>query len=125
MYFSVQIRLCPRRSAARFKYIFEMYLSGYAATPACLLSSRRVEQVTRFIKEALMRLNHPYIALALEMKKRFIEPVIATSNIYRQRVDRSILNFTRFGREAALAVDFILDRLNERSADGVRLRTVA
>jgi hypothetical protein len=72
-----------------------------------------------------MRLNHPYIALALEMKKRFIEPVIATSNIYRQRVDRSILNFTRFGREAALAVDFILDRLNERSADGVRLRTVA
>ena len=36
---------------------------------------------------------HPYIALALEMKKRFIEPVIATSNIYRQRVESLDIEF--------------------------------
>ena len=28
---------------------------------------------------------HPYIALALEMRKPYIEPVIATSNTYRRR----------------------------------------
>jgi UDP:flavonoid glycosyltransferase YjiC (YdhE family) len=36
---------------------------------------------------------HPYIALALEMKKRFIEPVIATSNIYQQRVESLGIEF--------------------------------
>ena len=36
---------------------------------------------------------HPYIALALEMKKRFIEPVIATSNIYRQRIESLGIEF--------------------------------
>lgn len=36
---------------------------------------------------------HPYIALALEMKKRFIEPVIATSNIYRQRIESLDIEF--------------------------------
>lgn len=36
---------------------------------------------------------HPYIALALEMKKRFIEPVIVTSNIYRQRVESLGIEF--------------------------------
>ena len=29
---------------------------------------------------------HPYIALALEKKKRYIEPVISTSNTYRSRI---------------------------------------
>jgi len=36
---------------------------------------------------------HPYIALALEMKKRFIEPVIATSNVYRQRIESLGIEF--------------------------------
>src|ERR1043166_5309796 len=36
---------------------------------------------------------HPYIALALEMKKRFIEPVIATSNAYRQRIESLGIEF--------------------------------
>ena len=36
---------------------------------------------------------HPYIALALEMKKRDIEPVIATSNIYRERVESLDIKF--------------------------------
>jgi rhamnosyltransferase subunit B len=36
---------------------------------------------------------HPYIALALEMKKRFIEPVIATSNIYRQKIESLGIEF--------------------------------
>ena len=36
---------------------------------------------------------HPYIALALEMKKRFIEPVIATSNIYRHRIESLNIEF--------------------------------
>jgi len=36
---------------------------------------------------------HPYIALALEMKKRYIEPVIATSNTYRSRVESLGIEF--------------------------------
>ena len=36
---------------------------------------------------------HPYIALALEMKKRYIEPVIATSNTYRERIESLDIEF--------------------------------
>jgi UDP:flavonoid glycosyltransferase YjiC (YdhE family) len=36
---------------------------------------------------------HPYIALALEMKKRQVEPVIATSNIFRERVESLEIEF--------------------------------
>ena len=36
---------------------------------------------------------HPYIGLALEMKKRYLEPVIATSNIYRQRIESLGIEF--------------------------------
>ncbi|HEY0723199.1 MAG TPA: glycosyltransferase, partial [Pyrinomonadaceae bacterium] len=36
---------------------------------------------------------HPYIALALEMKNRYIEPVIATSNTYRQRIESLDIEF--------------------------------
>ena len=36
---------------------------------------------------------HPYIALALEMKKRYIEPVIATSKTYRERVESLDIEF--------------------------------
>lgn len=36
---------------------------------------------------------HPYISLALEMKKRYIEPVIATSNTYRERVESLDIEF--------------------------------
>lgn len=36
---------------------------------------------------------NPYIALALEMKKRFIEPVIATSEAYRERVESLNIEF--------------------------------
>ena len=36
---------------------------------------------------------HPYIALALEMKKRYIEPVIATSNTYRSRIESLGIEF--------------------------------
>lgn len=36
---------------------------------------------------------NPYIALALEMKKRFVEPVIATSEIYRERVESLDIEF--------------------------------
>jgi UDP:flavonoid glycosyltransferase YjiC (YdhE family) len=36
---------------------------------------------------------HPYIALALEMRKRYIEPVIATSNIYRERIESLNIEF--------------------------------
>ena len=36
---------------------------------------------------------HPYIALALEMKKRYLEPVIATSTIYRQRIESLGIEF--------------------------------
>jgi len=36
---------------------------------------------------------HPYIALALEMRKRYIEPVIATSNTYRERIESLNIEF--------------------------------
>ena len=36
---------------------------------------------------------HPYIALALEMRKRYVEPVIATSEIYRQRIESLNIEF--------------------------------
>src|ERR1044072_4434878 len=36
---------------------------------------------------------HPYIALALEMRKRYIDPVIATSEIYRQRIESLNIEF--------------------------------
>lgn len=36
---------------------------------------------------------HPYIALALEMKKRYVEPVIATSETYRQRIESLDIEF--------------------------------
>src|ERR1043166_99660 len=108
-----------------------MYLSGYATTPDELLSSHRVEEVNEIDKEESSMNTfkrhrvvmatigslgdlHPYIGLALEMKKRFIEPVIATSNAYRQRIEslgiefrpirsgngsnRSGLSFVRFDR---------------------------
>ena len=35
---------------------------------------------------------HPYIALALEMKKRYVDPVIATGNVY---LTRRLVNFCR------------------------------
>ena len=38
---------------------------------------------------------HPYIALALEMKRRYIEPVIATSENYRERVESLGIKFHR------------------------------
>ena len=46
---------------------------------------------------------HPYISLALEMKRRYIDPVIATSETYRERVEslRLVSSFTRFDRRAA------------------------
>ena len=36
---------------------------------------------------------HPYIALALEMKNRNLEPVIATSNTYRERIEALGIEF--------------------------------
>src|ERR1044072_5498315 len=36
---------------------------------------------------------HPYIALALEMRKRYVEPVIATSNIHRERIESLNIEF--------------------------------
>ncbi len=36
---------------------------------------------------------HPYIALALEMKKRYIEPVIVTTETYRERVESLDIEF--------------------------------
>ncbi|HYV84254.1 MAG TPA: nucleotide disphospho-sugar-binding domain-containing protein [Pyrinomonadaceae bacterium] len=36
---------------------------------------------------------HPYIALALEMRKRYVEPVIATSNAYRERIESLNIEF--------------------------------
>src|ERR1044072_252553 len=36
---------------------------------------------------------HPYIALALEMRKRYVEPVIATSNIHRERIESRNIEF--------------------------------
>jgi len=35
---------------------------------------------------------HPYIALALEMKKRYVDPVIATGNVY---LTRRLVSFCR------------------------------
>jgi hypothetical protein len=106
-----------------FKYTHEMYLSGYVTTPASRLSSRRVEKTPRRrrMKKSILKRRrvvmatigslgdlHPYIALALEMRKRYVEPVIATSNAYRG---------------AALAVDLIMDQIYERSVE--RFRSVA
>ena len=42
---------------------------------------------------------HPYIALALEMRKRYIEPVIATSNTYRERVESLNIEFRQIRPE--------------------------
>ena len=42
---------------------------------------------------------HPYIALALEMRQRYVEPIIATSNAYREGLSRSISSFVRFDRQ--------------------------
>jgi rhamnosyltransferase subunit B len=99
-----------RRFPLKLKCTREMYLSGYATTPACLLSSRRVEELTKQTG-GLSKLNtfkrhrvvmttigslgdlNPYIALALEMKKRFIEPVISTSEIYRERIESLDIEF--------------------------------
>ena len=36
---------------------------------------------------------HPYISLALEMKRRYIDPVIATSETYRERVESLGIEF--------------------------------
>src|SRR5689334_5341382 len=36
---------------------------------------------------------HPYIGLALEMKKRYLEPVIVTSSIYRERIESLGIEF--------------------------------
>ena len=36
---------------------------------------------------------HPYIALALEMKKRGVEPVIATSETYQSRIESLNIEF--------------------------------
>jgi UDP:flavonoid glycosyltransferase YjiC (YdhE family) len=36
---------------------------------------------------------HPYIALALEMKRRYIEPVIATTENYRQKIESLGIEF--------------------------------
>ena len=62
---------------------------------------------------------HPYIALALEMRKRYIEPVIATSEIYRQRIESLNIEFYPnrgaeylFKRMLALAVRDMYDDLS-------------
>jgi UDP:flavonoid glycosyltransferase YjiC (YdhE family) len=47
---------------------------------------------------------HPYIALALEMRKRYIEPVIATSNAYRERIESLNIEFREI-RPAMLEAD--------------------
>src|SRR5690349_11281187 len=49
---------------------------------------------------------HPYIALALEMRKRYVEPVIATSNIYRERIES--LNLLRFLGKGPTPIVFTL-----------------
>jgi UDP:flavonoid glycosyltransferase YjiC (YdhE family) len=36
---------------------------------------------------------HPYIALALEMRKRYVDPVIATGNVYRERIESLNIEF--------------------------------
>ena len=87
-----------------------MCLSGYVTTPACLLSSRCVETVTQskggnkelntFTKTRVVLTTigslgdlNPYLALALEMKKHYLEPVIATSETYRERVESLNIEF--------------------------------
>src|SRR5690242_6204123 len=47
---------------------------------------------------------HPYIALALEMRKRYIEPIIATSNAYRERIESLNIEFHEI-RPAMLEAD--------------------
>ena len=47
---------------------------------------------------------HPYIALALEMRKRYIEPIIATSNAYRERIESLNIEFREI-RPAMLEAD--------------------
>src|SRR6185369_12176718 len=91
-----------------------MYLSGYVTTPACLLSSHRVEKTRRrhgmkkniFKRKRVVLTTigslgdlHPYIALALEMRKRYIEPIIATSNTYRERVESLNIEFRQIRPE--------------------------
>jgi hypothetical protein len=41
---------------------------------------------------------HPYIALALEMKKPYIEPVIAPPRFSASESNHSISSFSRFAR---------------------------
>ena len=47
---------------------------------------------------------HPYIALALEMRKRYIDPVIATSRTYRERIESLNIEFREI-RPTALEPD--------------------
>lgn len=47
---------------------------------------------------------HPYIALALEMKKRYIEPIIATGSAYRERIESLNIEFREI-RPAMLEPD--------------------
>jgi UDP:flavonoid glycosyltransferase YjiC (YdhE family) len=106
----IALRLCFLCVFARKNFPREMYLSGYVTTPACLLSSRRVETVTQpnrrneklntFRKTRIVMTTagslgdlNPYIALALEMKKRNIEPVIASTDAYRERVESLNIEF--------------------------------
>jgi UDP:flavonoid glycosyltransferase YjiC (YdhE family) len=44
---------------------------------------------------------HPYISLALEMKKRFIDPVIVTSETYRERIQSLGIEFRPLRPEMA------------------------
>ena len=56
------------------------------------MNSYKKQRVVMTTIGSLGDLN-PYISLALEMKKRFVEPVIATSEIYRQRVESLDIEF--------------------------------
>jgi UDP:flavonoid glycosyltransferase YjiC (YdhE family) len=56
------------------------------------LNSFKKNRIVMTTMGSLGDLN-PYIALALEMKKRFIEPVIATSDAYRERVQSLNIEF--------------------------------
>src|ERR1041385_7247607 len=47
---------------------------------------------------------HPYIALALEMKKRYVEPIIATGSAYRERIESLNIEFREI-RPAMLEPD--------------------
>ena len=47
---------------------------------------------------------HPYIALALEMKKRYIEPIIAAGSAYRERIESLNIEFREI-RPAMLEPD--------------------